>query len=1320
VTGTVRDGGSDVSLEDFLQANGSLIKVCDSDNDGVQINVSPVWEGDEKPFKWVWILKETGDTLHYDDIARIADGHFIIKAENIQIKPSLSNVYEGIIKVKTDCECTDSLEIPFKIYKNFDLVLTDDVVNGKLCLPNVGDSVVTLTATLTPTVTDPIYYYWYKIAQDETISGLDGVSNPVTGNHINVQQQTISSNGWYKYRVEALDGVCYSSLSADATANADSVSFVAGKEMKVEILTPDTTICSGDGILFRALITNPRTDSTYTWSVNNTVMESGLIPGEYVTYLYENIPVTAGEKMFISINDGICTTELQQDSVEYVVLAGVENLDLTPLNSIVCLNTNNDVAVTLTATATGVEEYIWYRKSNIADEYVEVSRGAANSTYNVNRQSLTEGLNYFKVEAVGCSDNDVHFIETTIETLKPMDISIILPAADTTICTGGDIEFKAEITNPRTGILYSWYVNGIENPSVTGDTYLLTNIQVSGFVTVSITDAVCTPPNEARRNYTVYVPVGKPTLTTPVNPVCSSNPSATLTANVTGDVDRYVWYSVDEGGFKTLLGSTTANTYSATLTQGNNRFMVEVFGKCSDTDQDESDVLTIDVYAPITLAIHGVNDVCEGQDLLSITAHITSPLRGNEASYVYTWVHTGGGTGTGSVTNAYEISDIRSAGSIKVSVLDAVCGGNAEAERSYDVTNELETPTPVDTVICQGLDVTVDVGTGGATNYEWFDSNNNRLYNGSLSQYTIQASSLQQGINTYRVVFTGCSPAETAETTVTVDVKAPVQLALSSNPSNLQFCAMTNPLVDFTVTPTNLNGRNLIYHWELINDVSGIVTDLGTTTTLTKQVTLGVGTSGFVKVSAIDGICTNNSPEDDLYYKIGEGIQIVLEAFSERDESRLITDFDVVICDAIYLKARPADGENADGYTWSWADCNLCEPLHYRSVILASGDNTFSVSASKDGCVSEAFLTIRGDAEFSVEIKEEGAGGALIDLGGSKFMCGIQPLNLKAVITSNGSVTITDYVWSPANLPQGNASITYTPSAIGEETIEVTAIAGLVGETGCRRSATLDLFIVEQFAIERITDATLPICESEAMEIPLEVRITAGSPDAVHWWVGGELISINPVVEGDIQTQYVTVSTNQSEYSVFVTGAVCPPSNAVDIEILFTEKPKIELRATPSVVEIGGSTQLEAVIIPEAIGDFYLWSNDKNSSWEHETQINVTSFNQFENDGPVRFTVKSQVGVCELDTFTIVEVVSLIPNIFTPYSENGSNSVFMQKEGYTLEIYNRYQQMIFTGKEGEGWDGMYRGKLAEPGTYFYRIRTISGKVLRGTVELAKF
>ncbi len=74
-----------------------------------------------------------------------------------------------------------------------------------------------------------------------------------------------------------------------------------------------------------------------------------------------------------------------------------------------------------------------------------------------------------------------------------------------------------------------------------------------------------------------------------------------------------------------------------------------------------------------------------------------------------------------------------------------------------------------------------------------------------------------------------------------------------------------------------------------------------------------------------------------------------------------------------------------------------------------------------------------------------------------------------------------------------------------------------------------------------------------------------------------------------------------------------------------------------------------------------------------------------------------------------------IPTVFTPYSENGINDVFMPD--HQVYIYDRYGNLVCASDNG--WDGKYKGKLADPGTYVYVVMMADGDKKRGTIEVLK-
>ena len=55
--------------------------------------------------------------------------------------------------------------------------------------------------------------------------------------------------------------------------------------------------------------------------------------------------------------------------------------------------------------------------------------------------------------------------------------------------------------------------------------------------------------------------------------------------------------------------------------------------------------------------------------------------------------------------------------------------------------------------------------------------------------------------------------------------------------------------------------------------------------------------------------------------------------------------------------------------------------------------------------------------------------------------------------------------------------------------------------------------------------------------------------------------------------------------------------------------------------------------------------------------------------------------------------------------------------GHHVIIFNRYGQMIHEGNDG--WDGTYRGILADPGVYYYSCDMKNGANFKGSIEVVK-
>lgn len=121
---------------------------------------------------------------------------------------------------------------------------------------------------------------------------------------------------------------------------------------------------------------------------------------------------------------------------------------------------------------------------------------------------------------------------------------------------------------------------------------------------------------------------------------------------------------------------------------------------------------------------------------------------------------------------------------------------------------------------------------------------------------------------------------------------------------------------------------------------------------------------------------------------------------------------------------------------------------------------------------------------------------------------------------------------------------------------------------------------------------------------------------------------------------------------------------------------------------------------------FYIY-NDSMYIYERNP-----SFTFIESGGHTIYQVVENQYGCRDTASHIVRVIPqttlYIPNTFTP-DNNDYNNVFFpvvyDAMNYEFDIYNRWGELIFhSTKPREGWDGSYKNKICQDGTYTYKLR----------------
>jgi gliding motility-associated-like protein len=249
----------------------------------------------------------------------------------------------------------------------------------------------------------------------------------------------------------------------------------------------------------------------------------------------------------------------------------------------------------------------------------------------------------------------------------------------------------------------------------------------------------------------------------------------------------------------------------------------------------------------------------------------------------------------------------------------------------------------------------------------------------------------------------------------------------------------------------------------------------------------------------------------------------------------------------------------------------------------------------------------------------------------------------------------------------------------------------------------------------------------------LKLKIVSGTPKNILW---NAFASARDTAGFDWKTAEVIECTEKDSVGAVVTIEVpaikagelyvarledkkCGISAPTSLSLSTADQVVLDIEISDTKVSFGESVKLTVESSNSAIDSFLWYGNGekiKETEGVYELEYKATKNGNIDFFADVNIADKR----CASPSDTVSLEVSLkVPNIITPYNDASDlerNNSFMK--GYQVEIYNRYQQMIFEGTDG--WDATYRGEIAEPGTYYYRLFLPDGTIQKGTLEVAKF
>lgn len=362
-------------------------------------------------------------------------------------------------------------------------------------------------------------------------------------------------------------------------------------------------------------------------------------------------------------------------------------------------------------------------------------------------------------------------------------------------------------------------------------------------------------------------------------------------------------------------------------------------------------------------------------------------------------------------------------------------------------------------------------------------------------------------------------------------------------------------------------------------------------------------------------------------------------------------------------------------------------------TVICSG-NTYTLNASGD----YDFLWSTGSTGNHIEVSSSGVytvtatvpnstcsstdtveitvvDGGAIDLGNDTTIClGVTSFDLDVGSQPSG----TSFVWSTGAT---------TPYITITETGSYSVVATYL--SGCQSTDSIYVNMQGVASVSAMPDY-LDVCEGLSEQLEASGAVS-------YIWSPSDYLS-NPSVSNPIVTPL-----NSIEY--LVTGIDqygCVGVDTVTINLL--PSPDIAIETAYTYIDC---SSLPVISVTATGADSYLWyPGDFVLDSTSSTTVIFPNSSMYMN-------VRGEQNGCYSYDSIYVEVRGqgkiVIPNAFSP---NGDNMNDLFKIDYacnfTLEtfvIYNRWGEMVFSTNDiNQGWDGIYKGSIADLGVYMYAIK----------------
>lgn len=288
-----------------------------------------------------------------------------------------------------------------------------------------------------------------------------------------------------------------------------------------------------------------------------------------------------------------------------------------------------------------------------------------------------------------------------------------------------------------------------------------------------------------------------------------------------------------------------------------------------------------------------------------------------------------------------------------------------------------------------------------------------------------------------------------------------------------------------------------------------------------------------------------------------------------------------------------------------------------------------------------------------------------------------------AIAQPTGGTPPYSYIWNDAA-----HTTTDTLSHLYEGSTYTVTVSD---QNQCTATATTQIGVVLQ-PLDIVQDSIADISCFGSDDGYISVSISNSTHDSYQWSPAGS----------DSVLTHLTPGT----YSLTVTD---PAGCSGTMSFTIHEPPAVTLEVLPAdtLIREGDAVYFTSLLSPAPATVSY--------TWEPATGLNCSTCAEpvFQSGaGTYQYAIMvSYNGVCHLTDTVRVKVYSehllYIPNAFTPNGD-GTNDIFyaypVGAKYFNMKVFDRWGEKVFESFDpGIGWNGSYRGRVQEPGSFVYLV-----------------